>query len=137
MKPMLVREWMTTNPLTVDPQTSLRAARKRMQEHRLRCLPVVEDGKLLGVAMCHELADLDLLEMYYLSKNTVAEVMTKEVVATMPDAPLVEAAHALLRYELEALPVMEGGRLVGLLSQTEVLRGLVSAADPKVMPLAA
>ncbi|HWT79405.1 MAG TPA: CBS domain-containing protein [Candidatus Methylomirabilis sp.] len=137
MKPLLVREWMRTNPLAVEPQTSLRAARKRIQDHRVRCLPVLQEGKLLGLAMCHELMDLDLLEMYYLSKNTVAEVMTKEVVVTTPDAPLLEAARTLLRYELEALPVMEGGNLVGLLSQREVLRGLLTAVDAQAMALAA
>ena len=135
---ILVREWMTKDPVTADPSTSIKAAWKLMQERRIRHLPVVEEGRLVGIVTDRDLrrvlpspaTSLEIHELHYLlDKLTLAEVMTKDVITTTPFTAVADAARTLLRNRIGALPVVEGGTLVGILSQTDVLEALTSAAE--------
>ncbi len=134
---ILVREWMTNDPVTADPSTSIQAAWKLMQERRIRHLPVVAEGRLVGIVTDRDLrrvlpspaTSLEIHELHYLlDKLTLAEVMTKDVITTIPFTPIIDAARTLLRNRIGALPVVQGGMLVGILSQTDVLEALTSAA---------
>lgn len=138
---MLVRDWMTKDPLTAGPATSIKAAWKSLQEHRIRHLPVVEGGKLVGIVTDRDLrrvlpspaTSLEIHELHYLlDKITVSEVMTKDVITTSPFTAIAEAARTLLRNRIGALPVLEGGALAGILSQTDVLEAFTSAAEAQV-----
>ncbi len=133
---MLVRNGMTKDPLTVDPGTSMFTAWKLMQDRRVRHLPVVSGGKLVGIVTDRDLrlalpspaTSLDVYEVnYLLEKLTVSEVMTKRVISTTPYTPLEEAARTLLRHRIGALPVLEGERLVGILTRSDVLESLTAA----------
>ena len=135
---MLVREWMTKNPLTAGPTTSIKVAWKLIQERRIRHLPVVDEGRLVGIVTDRDLrrvlpspaTSLEIHELHYLlDKITVSEVMTKDVITTTPFTAIPDAARTLLRNRIGALPVVEGGMLVGILSQTDVLEALTSAAE--------
>ncbi len=134
---MLVREWMTKDTITVEPTTSVEAAWRLMQERRIRHLPVVVEGRLVGIVTDRDLrrvlpspaTSLEIHELrYLLDKLTLAEVMTKDVITTIPFTPIIDAARTLLRNRIGALPVVQGGMLVGILSQTDVLEALTSAA---------
>ena len=139
---MLVRECMTKDPIAAEPKTSIKAAWKLFQERRIRHLPVVDRGKLVGIVTDRDLrrvlpspaTSLEIHELnYLLDKITVSEVMTKDVITTTPFTPIPSAARALLRNRIGALPVMEGGSLVGILSQTDVLEALTSAAEAEAV----
>ncbi len=129
---------MTKDPLTAEPQTSIKAAWKLMQERRIRHLPVLHQGKLVGIVTDRDLrralpspaTSLEMHELNYLiDKITLAEVMTKDVITTTPFTTIQDAARTLLRNRIGALPVLEGGTLVGILSQTDVLEAVTSATE--------
>ena len=135
---MDVKAWMTRDPIVAAPTTSIKAAWKLMQDRRIRHLPVVDAGRLVGIVTDRDLrrvlpspaTSLEIHELnYLLDKITLAEVMTKDVITTTPFTQVHDAARTLLRNRIGALPVLEGGELVGIISQTDVLEALISAAE--------
>jgi len=120
---MKVRDVMTWNVVTVSSDTPIMEARKIMDAHNIRRLPVVDKGKLVGMVSKERIArsgpspatSLSVWEInYLLAKMTVKEVMGKDVVTVHPDMP-VEAAIALAQSKgVGALPVLEDHNLVGI-----------------------
>ena len=132
---MLVREWMTKDPITVGPHTSIFRAWKLMKDRRIRHLPVMEDGSLVGLVTDRDLrlvlpspaTSLEAHELnYLLEKLTVAEAMTKDVITTTPSASIAEATRTLLRNRIGALPVLAGAILVGIPTRADALEVLSS-----------
>lgn len=129
---MLVYERMSKHPLTVKPKTSVNAALKRMRDERVRRFPVVDDGgKLVGIVSEKDLlyaapspaTSLSIYEMHYLySRLNVEEIMTREVIVVQEDDPLEEAARILVDNKIGGLPVMRDGKLVGLITETDVFK---------------
>jgi acetoin utilization protein AcuB len=132
---------MTPAPLAISPETSVQAAARLMQEQRLSHLPVCEDGRL--IALLNE-CDLRLVlpspatslaahEVHYvLERLPVAEIMTRLPVTIGPDHTVTEAASRMLAHQVQALPVTEHRRLVGILTRTHLLYAFVrsQAAQP-------
>lgn len=120
---MRVRDVMTWNVVTVSSDTPIMEARKIMDAHNIRRLPVIDKGKLVGMVSKERIArsgpspatSLSVWEInYLLAKMTVKEVMSKDVVTVHPDMP-VEAAIALAQSKgVGALPVLEDHNLVGI-----------------------
>ncbi|MBM3142424.1 MAG: CBS domain-containing protein [Chloroflexi bacterium] len=120
---MKVRDVMTWNVVTVSSDTPIMEARKIMDAHNIRRLPVIDKGKLVGMVSKERIArsgpspatSLSVWEInYLLAKMTVKEVMSKDVVTVHPDMP-VEAAIALAQSKgVGALPVLEDHNLVGI-----------------------
>ena len=139
---MDVKMWMTRDPIVATPTLSIKTAWRLLQERRIRHLPVVEGGKLVGIVTDRDLrrvlpspaTSLEIHELnYLLDKITVAEVMTKDVITTTPFALIPDVARTLLRNRIGALPVLEGGTLVGVISQTDVLEALTSAVEAQAV----
>ena len=139
---MDVKMWMTRDPITAAPTLSIKAAWRLLQERRIRHLPVVEGGKLVGIVTDRDLrrvlpspaTSLEIHELnYLLDKITVSEVMTKDVISTTPFTLIPDVARTLLRNRIGAVPVLEGGALVGIISQTDVLEALTSVAEAHTM----
>ncbi len=135
---MDVKAWMTKDPITAVPAMSIQAAWRLMQERRVRHLPIVDRGTLVGIVTDRDLrrvlpspaTSLEIHELHYLlDKLTVSEVMTKDVITTTPFTPIAKAARTLLRNRIGALPVVQGGMLVAILTQTDVLEAFTSAAE--------
>ena len=135
---MRVRDWMTEDPITVEPKTSVRAAWKVMHERHIRHLPVLEERKLVGIVTERDLrsvqpspaTSLEIHELHYLlDKLTVGEVMTKDVITTTPATKIVDVARTLLRNRIGALPVMVSGALVGIVTDTDVLEAFTATAE--------
>ena len=120
---MKVRDVMTWNVVTVSSDTPIMEARKIMDAHNIRRLPVVDKGKLVGMVSKERIAragpspatSLSVWEInYLLAKMTVKEVMSKDPITVHPDMP-AEAAIALAQSKgVGALPVVEGHKLVGI-----------------------
>jgi acetoin utilization protein AcuB len=129
---MLVYDRMSKHPLTVNPKTSVNAALKRMRDEKVRRFPVVDDGdKLVGIISEKDLlyaapspaTSLSIYEMHYLySRLSVEEIMTRDVIVVQEDEPLEEAARILVDNKVGGLPVMRGGKLVGLITETDVFK---------------
>ncbi len=133
---MLIKDWMTTDPITVGPDTSVMKASQLMKENNVRRLPVLDDsGKLVGIVSDRDLKEaspskattLDVHELYYLlSELKVKDIMSRKVVTVPPNATVEKAAVIMLEHKITGLPVLEGGKLVGILSQGDVFRVLTS-----------
>ncbi|MBU0513823.1 MAG: CBS domain-containing protein [Proteobacteria bacterium] len=132
---MKLKHWMTTDPLTVTPDTSLMDARKLMEDHRIRRLPVVDKkGKLKGIVTWRNISEaspsaattLSVHEINYLvAKMTVSEVMNKEVRTMTPDDTMFEPLRLGVREGIGAFPVVDDGKLVGIVTETEIIRAMM------------
>src|SRR5262245_26284713 len=135
---MKVRELMSGAPITVDVDTPVFDARQTMLKERIRHLLVVEGGQLAGIITDRDIrlnlpsqaTSLSVWEVnHLLTKLTVGEVMTRSVIAVGPDRDAREAARLMLDHKIGALPVLDRGRLVGIVTETDMLRAFVQMAS--------
>jgi acetoin utilization protein AcuB len=131
-----VENWMKRDPITISPETGVLEASRLLRQYRIRHLPVVKGGFLVGILTDRDLkrvlpstaTSLSVYEVNYLLDRLEArEVMTKQVVTVLPEAAIDEAAKLLLAHKIGALPVVEEDKLVGILTETDVLEALVEA----------
>ncbi len=115
-----IQEAMTPNPTAGGPDTSAQEAARQMQSEDVGALPIVEDGKLVGVITDRDLAIRVLAE----GKNTdtpVGEIASKDIVTIDPQQSLEEAARLMAEHQVRRLPVVEeDGKLVGILAQADI-----------------
>lgn len=137
---MLVNEWMTANPVTVSSKTPVMEAMQLLRDGGFRRLPVVDNGKLVGIATDRDLKEatpskattLSVYELnYLLSKLTVGDVMVKDVFTVGPDDPIENAALLMEENKVSGLPVVEGGAVVGVLTITDMLATFVNVLGLK------
>ncbi len=126
---MLVKDHMTKNPLVFAPDEDVTVAFSKITDRNVRQAPVVEDGKLMGIVTDRDLR-MALLQSDTQPGLKVKAVMTKDPVTVVENSYLREAARLISRNKFNALPVLsESGELVGVLSTTDILNGLVKALD--------
>jgi acetoin utilization protein AcuB len=136
---MKVRQWMTRSVMTLKPQDSLQHAHDRLRKYRINQFPVVRDGSLVGIVTDRDIRDAypsslrrirteDIEE--FAEERTVDQIMTREVVTISPEAPLRDAALCLRQHRFGALPVMEEGQLVGIITRSDLLEAML-AGDRK------
>jgi acetoin utilization protein AcuB len=132
---MEVAKWMTKSLMTIKPKDSLRHARERLAKYRVNQLPVVVDGKLVGIVTDRDIRDAypSSLRLFYGKdidefgdSHTVEEVMTYNVVSVTPQTSLREAAQRLRRQRFGALPVVDQGQLVGIITRSDVLDAMLA-----------
>lgn len=126
---MLVRDRMSKEVVTILSSTTILEAQKIMRESRVRRLPVVDEGKLVGIVTYNDLLEaspskattLSRFELtYLLSKMTVAEIMTQGVITVSPDIPIEEAALIMQKNQIGGLPVVEEGKVVGIITESDI-----------------
>lgn len=131
---MLVRDVMTRDPVTVGPEEPIGAALELMRVGRFRHLPVVEGDRLVGIITDRDLrlatnSPLVLREKWYsdfiLESIKVKACMTSDPVTVTPDTPLLDAALIIQERRFGSLPVVEAGKLVGILTETDLLATLI------------
>jgi CBS domain-containing protein len=130
-----VRDLMTPDPFTLQPRDTLAALYDLMDSHRVRHVPIVDvDGELVGLLTHTDLAmsalgslsDLPLSqERDLLQRRRVREVMVTDLETVEPDTSLAEAAATLFENKIGCLPVVEGSRLVGILTESDFVRRFV------------
>jgi CBS domain-containing protein len=135
---MLVRDLMQTEVVTLDAKDHLDLADSLMRLGRIRHMPVLSDGKLVGILSQRDLFRAGIstvlrlrpsAEREWLAKIPVREVMTSPVITARPDMSVREAVQLMLDHKIGCLPVVEKGELVGLLSETDCLRYLARLLD--------
>ncbi len=135
---MLVRDRMSVDPVTVSPDDTLREARRLIREHGLRRFPVVENGKLVGIVTDRDVRQADMSSAvvqerryveYILDRIQVRGIMTPDPITVTPETPLEEAARLILENKIGGLPVVEGGKLVGIITETDLIRTLVEILE--------
>ena len=118
---MLVGKRMSKSPATVTPEDYLANARAKMQEGNFRRLPVVKDGQLVGIV-----TDRDLRQhMGYLERTKVNAAMTEALITVTPQTTLEEAAQVMLKHKVGGLPVVEDGKLVGIITTSDILQAFL------------
>ena len=127
---MLVKDWMTKEPLVVSPKTSIEQAIRTMRQNRVRHLPVAKDGDILvGLVTQSDLlqaspspaTSLSVWEInFLLAKMQVRDTMTSQVVVVEEDCPLEEAALVMAEHKFGCLPVVQGKQLVGIITETDL-----------------
>jgi len=131
---MTVKELMTPSPITTGPDTPVLEARQLMIQKRIRHLLVVDGPKLLGIVTDRDIrlnlpspaTSLSVWEVnYLLARMTVESAMTTSVVVVSPRHDAKEAASLMLDHKIGALPVVDGGHLVGIITETDLLRAFV------------
>jgi acetoin utilization protein AcuB len=131
---MRVKEMMTKDPVTIEPDTLVLDARRIMKEKNIRRLPVIEKGKLVGIVTKHDLLDAEpspatpvsLHELnYLLSKMKVKEMMRKNPVTVTPNTPFEDALRIGQEKKIGSFPVVENGKLVGITTESDIVRYLI------------
>ncbi len=134
-----VRDVMSMSPVTIPASLSVHEAHTLMQQRKVRHLPVLQDGCLVGMVSDRDIrlvlpspaTSLAVWEIrYLLDKLTVGEMMTCFVMTTAPDCLMTEAVGRMLEHRVGALPVVEDRRVVGILTRTDVLRAFRSVFPP-------
>lgn len=130
---LTARDLMTSEPDTVTPESTLREALALMNVADDRQLPVLENGRLVGIitnrdirlALDSPLVDKDsAIRMQILHEHLVAECMTPDPITVNPDTPIYEVAEILISHKFGGLPVVDGDNLVGIITITDLLRQL-------------
>jgi CBS domain-containing protein len=133
---MRVRELMTAKPITVDPETPMLEARQRMVEKRIRHLVVVKNARVVGIVTDRDIrlnlpspaTSLSVWEInYLLAQLTVGGVMSAAVIVVDPDRPIAEAARIMIDHKIGALPVVDEGRLVGIITESDFVRAMAGS----------
>lgn len=131
---MFVRMWMSKNLVTVSPDTPIMEARDLMRKNNIRRLPVIKDGKLVGIVTFGDIQEaspsdatsLSIWELnYLLAKTTVAEIMTKKVITISPDDTIERAALMMRENKVGGLPVLEDGKLVGMITESDIFQVMI------------
>lgn len=133
---MKVQDLMTISCITAPPTMPVLEARPLMLEKRIRHLLVTDGPKLVGIVTDRDIrlnlpspaTSLSVWEInYLLARMTVGSVMSKDVVTIGSGADAREAAQMLLDHRIGALPVVDRGRLVGIITETDLLRAFVKS----------
>jgi acetoin utilization protein AcuB len=133
---MKIKDVMTRSPVTADSETLVVDAQRIMKENNIRRLPIVDKGKLVGIVTKHDLLEaspspatsLSVFELnYLLSKMKVKEIMKKNPVTLDPDTPFEEALRIGQDKKIGSFPVMDKGKLVGIITESDTVRFLTRA----------
>ena len=131
---MYVGDYMTPNPITISKKTGIFEALQIMKNYKIRQLPVVSEGKLAGLVTEKDLltvspsttTSLSVHELsYLLAKMTVAEVMVKNPLTATPKTTIDEAAMIMREHKVNSLPVVDGDKLVGIITVTDIFDALI------------
>lgn len=141
---MLIGERMSHPVITIAPNTPIVEALDLLSREKIRRIPIVKDGKLVGIISDHDLfhatpsqaTTLSIWELnYMLSKITVSEIMTKNVITVDVNTPIEDAARIMADNKIGGLPVTRDGKLAGIITATDIFKlflELMGARDPGV-----
>ena len=139
-----VRSWMVEKVITITPQTTLPEAQRIMLEHKIRRLPVVKSDQLVGIVTLGDIREarpsdattLSIYEMnYFMDRLTAKDFMTANPITITPDATIAETARLMVEHKIGGLPVMDNGKLVGIITETDLCRVLMTqpeGVDPRI-----
>lgn len=130
---MLVRTFMSAPAITVEPEMTCRDALRLFQKQRIRRAPVVAEARLVGIlserdllrALPGSVLELDTSAGYLAERKPVHSVMTADPFTVEPDTHLEDAAHLMVERRIGGLPVVEQGRVIGMITESDLFRALI------------
>lgn len=135
MKNGIVRNWMSSPVTTVTPETHLNDARRTMDAEKIRALPVLKDGRLVGIVTRRGLLRTDIPTLTEnawttdidLKDAVVSEIMTKNPITVPASGPLPKAARVMLENKITAIPVVDDNReMVGIITTSDIFRFILA-----------
>lgn len=136
---MKIKHWMTKNPISVGPDTLIIDAKKIMKDNKIRRLPVVRKGKVVGIVTYRNIIEaspsavttLSIHELNYLYlKLKVKDIMTKNPICVSPEDSNFDIIIKGHKLGIGSFPVVDKGKLVGIVTETEIFNALVSLFGP-------
>lgn len=133
---VIVKDWMISPVITVDASSPISSAHQLMKKNDVRRLPVLHNDKLVGIVTIGDVREaspsdattLSIWELNYLwAQLTVEKVMTRNPLSISSDMPILEAAEIMLDKKVSGLPVVDNGKLVGILTESDIFRMLVTS----------
>jgi CBS domain-containing protein len=128
-----VREIMTQNPTAVRRDSTVGEAAQLMKREDVGSLPVVDGDTLVGIVTDRDIVLRVVAEGREPGSTTVGEVHSDDPVAVEPEQDLDEALQQMARHQVRRLPVVDGGRLVGVVAQADVAREAGDAETGRVV----
>ena len=133
---LLVRDWMTRNLVTLSPEASVAEALTLCRERRIRHIPILEEGRLVGIVSDRDLRDAspalgDAERASALQETRIGDVMTREVITADPQDSIENAAQEMYEHKIQSLPVIveepvaEEEELLGIITSSDVMRALI------------
>ncbi len=142
---MLVKEWMAKDPIVIDENTSIMKATQIMKEHGIRRIPVVRDGRLIGIISDRDIKEaapskatsLDVHELYYLlSEIKVKDIMTPDPITLRENDSVEKAAVIMLENRISGIPIVdEDYHVIGVITQTDVFKVMISITGAYKSPI--
>ena len=138
-----VADWMSKNVFAVETFDSIAIARQVMAQHRVNQLPVLDEGRLVGIVTDRDIRDAYPTSMLinrgreideFAQKITVEEVMTHDVFTVRPDTALADAVKLLRRHRIGSLLVMEHEQLAGIITRSDILDFVLSGGHLGKLP---
>ena len=138
MKKNFVRDWMSSKPVVISPDEAIPEAHQLMIDSNVRRLPVIDNGKLVGIITRGDVLEagpsdaisLSIFELNYLiGKLTVKEVMTKDPITVERETKLHDVAKIMLENKIGGLPVMDGSDVVGIITESDVFRAVMEIME--------
>ena len=138
MKSDLVKDWMTTDPVTIRSNATLPDAYWLMLNNKVRRLLILDGELLVGIVTLEDIRHagpsttmgIDLVRVSdMLCKMTVRQVMTKNPRTIAQSASLIDAARMMLENKISTLPIMDGDDLVGIITESDIFRAFVERED--------
>lgn len=120
---MRVAEIMNKEPITITPETPVGEALKLMQQHNIRHLPVLKNDLMVGWISARTLREVLLASM--LEVITVGDVMVEAPISVTPETSVEEAARLVHEHRIGGMPVLEGEKLVGVLTVNDLLSAFI------------
>ena len=117
---MFVRLWMTEKPLSVGPRESLEKVKELMDLNEIRRIPVVKEGKLLGLVTEGDLRVLPPARL----QEPAADIMASPVLTVSPYEPLEDAVHKMRSNKVGSLPVVHEEKLVGIITDSDIFHAI-------------
>ena len=130
-KEAVAREIMMGSPVTLKPDDTLDLANNVISLGRIRHIPVVDDGRLVGMLTERDLIGTAASHIFGLKQKNksallksvlIKEVMKKRVVTATPETPIKEIAHLMAEKKIGCVPIVSAGTLTGLVTTTDILR---------------
>ena len=115
-----VREAMTKDPRSIGPSASVVEAARVMRDEHIGSLPITDGDTLMGMITDRDITTRVVAEAADLATTSVGDVYSQDLVSVEPDKDLEEALGLMARHQVRRLPVVEGGRLVGIVAQADI-----------------
>ena len=112
---MYVREYMQTKLVTVGPDTPIEEAEKLMNDYNIRRLPVLDEGKLVGLVTKHRMKRLE-----FVGPSKVKQIMVEDPITVTPDMMITDVALLGQKHKIGTFPVVDGDKLVGIMTATDI-----------------